>query len=142
MDKQTIIDIAQLIASFLTGVAGFFLGGLDNLLIILVCASVMDFGTGIFKAFYDEKLNSTVSYKGIIKKFGIYIVVALACMIDQYIGANFLREAVIAFYIINEALSVLENWGKMGLPLPERLKSALAQLQEENIQNLEKKQLK
>ena len=138
MDKLTFLDITQLVASFLAGVAGFFLGGLDKLLFILVGASVADFVTGILKAFYDKKLNSTVSYKGIIKKFGIYIVVALACMIDQYIGANFLREAVIAFYIINEALSVMENWGKMGLPLPERLKSALAQLQEENMENLEK----
>lgn len=134
MDKTTLLDMAQLAASFAAGAAGYLLGGLDNLLTFLIWASVADFVTGLCKAFHDKKLNSTVSYRGIIKKFGIYIVVALAYLIDQYLGAHFLRETVIAFYIFNEALSVLENWGKMGLPLPEQLKTALVQLQAENAE--------
>lgn len=142
MDKTTIIDVAQYISAFLAGIAGYCLGGLDKLLTLLILASIADFITGLCKAFHDKKLNSTVSYRGIIRKFGIYIIVALAYLIDQYLGAHFLRETVITFYIFNEALSVLENWGKMGLPLPEQLKTALAQLQTENTENIGKNQLK
>ena len=142
MDKTTLLDMAQYISAFLAGIVGYCLGGLDKLLTLLILASAADFVTGLCKAFHDKKLNSTVSYRGIIRKFGIYIVVALAYLIDQYLGAHFLRETVIAFYIFNEALSVLENWGKMDLPLPEQLKTALSQLQAENTENIGKKQLK
>ena len=99
MDKLTFLDITQIAASFFTGIAGYLLGGFDKLLTFLIFASVADFVTGLCKAFHDKKLNSTISYRGIIKKFGIYIIVAMAYMIDQYIGAHFLRETVIAFYL-------------------------------------------
>ena len=138
MDKTTLLDMAQLAASFAAGAAGWVMGGLDQLLLILVVITIFDVITGVCQAFHNKEVNSSIGYRGIIRKVGIFVLVGVMHMVDLYMGVNFLRETVIAFYIFNEALSVLENWGKMGLPLPEQLKTALAQLQTEKTETLEK----
>ena len=66
-----------------------------------------------------------------MRKIGIYIIVALACLLDKLMGTNLvLRGATIGFYIVIEATSILENWSKMDLPLPKIIREALKQLSE------------
>ena len=78
----------------------------------------------------DKKLSSEVGFRGIAKKVLIFLLVGIANILDvQVIGTgSVLRTAVIFFYISNEGVSLLENAGHLGLPIPEKLKDILAQL--------------
>ena len=120
----------QLVVSALGGWLGFFLGGLDGLLTALIAFVVIDYITGVMCAVIDRELNSAVGFRGIFKKIVIFTLVGIAHIMDsQVIGSGSgLRSAVICFYLSNEGLSILENSGKLGLPIPERLKEILAQL--------------
>lgn len=120
----------QLIFTAVGGWLGYFLGGCDGLLIALVVFSVVDYITGVMCAVADKKLSSEVGFKGICRKVLIFILVGIANILDvQVIGTgSILRTAVIFFYISNEGVSLLENAGHLGLPIPEKLKLVLAQL--------------
>ena len=78
----------------------------------------------------DKKLSSEVGFRGIAKKVLIFLLVGTANILDvQVIGSgSVLRTAIIFFYISNEGVSLLENAGHLGLPIPEKLKDVLAQL--------------
>ncbi len=107
-------------------------------LIVLVC---IDYLTGILAAYTEKKLNSEVGFKGIVKKICIFLMIALATVLDSSAGFGdpWLRTAVIMFFIGNEAISALENMGRLGVPLPEFLKAALEKLHQmhtaEKIEN-------
>lgn len=111
---------------------GWFLGDINGLIYALLAFVVCDYITGIVYACLTKSLSSEVGFKGIAKKVAIFMLVGLANLIDVYVvkqGAV-LRSAVILFYIANEGISLMENWGKLGLPLPEKLKEILQQLKE------------
>jgi toxin secretion/phage lysis holin len=124
----------QLVFSAIGGWLGFFLGGLDGLLTALIAFVVIDYITGVMCAILDRELSSTVGFQGIFRKIVIFTLVGIAHIMDtQVIGSGSgLRSAVICFYLSNEGLSILENTGKLGLPIPERLKAILAQLNSRN----------
>ena len=112
------------------GWLGFFLGGLDGMLIALIVFMVLDYVTGIMCAVLDKSLSSRVGFKGIFKKALILIMVGIANIVDMHVvgTGSALRGAVICFYLSNEGLSLLENAAYVGLPVPEKLKDILAQL--------------
>ena len=112
------------------GWLGWYLGGCDGLLYALLGFVVMDYITGVMCAIADKKLSSEVGFKGLCRKALIFILVGAANIIDvQIIGTgSVLRTAVIFFYISNEGLSLIENAGHLGLPIPEKLKAVLEQL--------------
>ncbi len=120
----------QLIFTAIGGWLGWFLGGCDGLLYALIAFVVVDYVTGVMCAVADKKLSSEVGFKGIAKKVLIFLLVGIANILDvQVIGSgSVLRTAVIFFYISNEGVSLLENAGHLGLPIPEKLKDILAQL--------------
>lgn len=120
----------QLIFAGLGGWLGWFLGGCDGLLFALVAFVVIDYITGIMCAVVDKKLSSAVGFKGIFKKVLIFALVGVGHILDtRIIGAgSVLRTAVIFFYLSNEGVSLLENAGHLGLPIPKKLKSILEQL--------------
>ena len=114
---------------FLGGCDGF-LGGCDGLLYALIAFVVIDYITGVMCAIINRELSSAVGFKGIFRKVLIFLLVGIANIIDvQVIGTGaVLRTAVIFFYISNEGVSVLENAGHLGLPIPEKIKTVLEQL--------------
>ena len=116
----------QLIFAGVGGWLGYFLGGCDGLLYALIAFVVVDY----ICAAADKKLSSEVGFRGIAKKVLIFLLVGIANILDvQVIGSgSVLRTAVIFFYISNEGVSLLENAGHLGLPIPEKLKDILAQL--------------
>lgn len=120
----------QLIFAGLGGWLGWFLGGCDGLLFALLAFVVIDYITGIMCAVVDKKLSSAVGFKGIFKKVLIFALVGIGHILDtRVIGAgSVLRTAVIFFYLSNEGISLLENAGHLGLPIPKKLKSILEQL--------------
>lgn len=120
----------QLIFAAVGGWLGYYLGGFDGLLYALIAFVVCDYVTGVMCAVADKKLSSEVGFKGIAKKIVIFILVAVANIIDTNVitqGA-ILRTAVISFYLSNEGLSLVENATHLGLPVPDKLKAVLAQL--------------
>lgn len=120
----------QLIFSAVGGWLGYFLGGCDGLLYALIAFVVIDYLTGVMCAIINRELSSAVGFKGIFRKVLIFLLVGIANIIDvQVIGTGaVLRTAVIFFYISNEGVSLLENAGHLGLPIPERVKTVLEQL--------------
>ncbi len=113
------------IASF-GGFCGYFLGGWDATLKILVTMAVIDYVTGIIAAGYNGELKSKVGFKGIAKKVVLFLLVGAAAQLDSALGSNnAIREATIFFFMGNELLSLLENAGRMGIPLPKALTNAV-----------------
>ena len=91
---------------------------------------VMDYISGVMCAIADKMLSSEVGFKGICRKVLIFVLVGIANILDvQVIGTgSVLRTAIIFFYISNEGISLLENAGYLGLPIPEKIKTVLEQL--------------
>lgn len=123
-------NMTQLAFAAVGGWLGWFLGGCDGLLYALIAFAVIDYITGIMCAIYDKNLSSSVGFKGICKKVLIFAIVGIGHIIDaQVIGTgSVLRTAVIFFYISNEGVSLIENAGHLGLPIPAKLKAVLEQL--------------
>ena len=120
----------QLAFAAIGGWLGWFLGGCDGLLYALIAFVVVDYITGIMCAVVDKKLSSAVGFRGIFKKVLIFTLVGIANILDvNVIGSgSVLRTAIIFFYISNEGVSLLENAGHLGLPIPAKLKAVQEQL--------------
>lgn len=112
------------------GFLSYWLGGWDILLKTIVFLAVVDYVTGLIKGVYLKILSSEIGFKGLLKKIVMFIVIAVAYVIQNLIGGTVpLREVVIMFYIANEALSLLEN-AAIFVPIPEKLKNILLQLRD------------
>ena len=120
----------QTAVTALGGILGYFVGGLDGLLTALIILMVLDYITGVMCAIIDKKLSSAVGFKGICKKVLILLLVGVANIVDVHVvgTGSALRGAVVCFYLSNEGLSLLENAAYIGLPVPDRLRTVLAQL--------------
>ncbi len=120
----------QAVITVIGGWLGYFLGGLDGLMIALVIFVVLDYVTGIMCAIADKKLSSSVGFKGICRKVLIFLLVGVAHIVDLHVvgSGSVLRGAVVCFYLSNEGVSMLENAAHLGLPVPEKLKVILEQL--------------
>lgn len=115
----------------------FLFGAFDLPLQILCVAVGLDYFSGMLKAFYLGEISSRVGYRGLIKKVGIFFVVIVAQMADLLLGMFVFRSAICLFFSANEMISVLENVGNMGIPIPKFLKDRLAQVQSENDEKKE-----
>ena len=131
----------QIIFTGVGGWLGYFLGGCDGLLYALVVFVVVDYITGVMCAINNKTLSSAVGFKGICRKVLIFLLVGIANVLDvQVIGTgSVLRTAVIFFYISNEGISLLENAGHLGLPIPEKIKVVLEQLHDRAEKEMEVK---
>ena len=116
-----------LIGGWITAV----LGGWDTALQVLVLFVVMDYITGMIAAWYEKRLNSRVGFRGIAKKILLFVPVALGYWLDVLLGQEILRSLAIFFYIANEGLSITENIGRAGVPIPVPLYNALEQLRKQ-----------
>lgn len=127
----------QFAITVLGGALGYFLGGLDGLLIALILFVVLDYITGVMVAIIDKELSSEVGFKGIFRKIIIFCLVGVAHIVDANIigTGSGLRTAVIFFYLSNEGLSILENSAHLGLPIPEKIKNVLTQLRDNEEHN-------
>jgi len=132
---KDIINILQIIVAAIGGTIGYFLGGLDGFLYALIAFVVIDYLTGIMVAILERKLSSEIGFRGIFKKVLIFSLVAVAHIIDSQLiqTGSAIRTAVIFFYLSNEGISILENTAKIGLPIPQKLRTVLDQLNKEEL---------
>ena len=115
------------------------LGGWDAMMRLLVWLMALDYITGWLVAAVWKKsnksesgtLNSKASFKGIIKKGMILAMVGVGVLLDNALGATSIRSMVVFFVIGNEGLSLLENFGLMGVPYPDSMKQVLEVLREQ-----------
>lgn len=123
----------------------YFIGGVDTMFIILCVFLLVDYITGLIVAIVFKnstktesgKLNSAVSFKGLCKKFFVVVLVGVAHLLDVALGTNFIRGGVVVAFISNETISIVENAGLMGIPIPKPLRKAIDILQEREEQTHE-----
>ncbi|MDR1116735.1 MAG: phage holin family protein [Oscillospiraceae bacterium] len=123
----------QLALSVLGGWIAKGMGGWDSALGCLLLFISLDYVTGTLVAavFRGSKktdtgaLSSAAGFKGICKKLAVLFLVAVAHAMDTLTGSGIIRNACVLFFIGNEGISILENIGLMGVPLPGKLKEAL-----------------
>ena len=115
----------------------------------LINLMVTDYATGLMVAIVHKskksrtgKLSSSVGIKGIFKKCGILIAVYLCVKLDNSLNIEYTAEMIVFFFIANEAISILENLGLLGVPYPKKLKKALEALNEEEEKNVKGKDSK
>jgi len=113
--------------------ASFLFGGWSALLNILLVCVVLDYVSGVLAAGKEGKLSSEVGLWGIPKKVAIFAVVAIAHLVDTALGdAHLFRDAAIFFYLANEILSITENLGRLGVPIPTVIQKAVEVLRQKS----------
>ena len=131
--KQTVCTVLGLIGS---GIAWAF-GGWDTALMALLVCMGVDYVSGSMVAlvFHNSRKTETGSYnsayglKGLCKKCLMLLFVLAAVQIDLLMGADYVRDAVCIGFCVNECLSIVENLGLAGVPMPQAVTNALEQLQ-------------
>ena len=121
-------------------IAGIF-GEWSMLMTVLATAMVLDYISGVLVAAFGKSLktegghlDSKVGFVGLAKKALIIMIVLLATLLDKALGTNAMvfQTATVCYYIANEGISVVENAGLMGLPVPDVVKRALEQMKEKD----------
>ena len=127
-------DIIKGILAAICTAVGFLFGSADGLIIALVVLIVMDYISGVMAAAVEKRLSSEVGAKGIAKKVFMLLIVAVANIVDiNVIGeGHVLRAVTVVFYIANECISLIENAGRLGVPVPKKLLDVLAQLKDKD----------
>lgn len=126
-------NIIKIVFSSIVSALSFALGGFDATLQSLIIVIIIDYITGIIKSYKNKELSSKIGVFGIIKKVCFLFLVAIGVVVDRVTNANgLIRNFVIYYLIANEGLSILENLGNIGVPIPDPLKKALQQLKKDN----------
>ena len=111
-------------------------GGWDGAMTTLIIFMGIDYLTGIIVAGVFKKSNKTeggalesrAGFKGLCRKGGMLLIVLIAVRLDMSLGTNYLKDMVVIAFVSNEALSVVENAGLMGVPVPKKLLNAIESL--------------
>jgi toxin secretion/phage lysis holin len=105
---------------------GFFMGGMDQLLSAFLVFMLADYITGMLAAASKGKLSSKQGLKGVAKKVGMLFFIIIAVQMDLITGqGDVMRNAVLLFLVGVEGISILENLGELGLPIPAVIKNTL-----------------
>jgi len=131
---EDMIEHIRLILAFVGGILGCIFGGFNSLIYALTAFVAIDYITGVLLAIRDKKISSEVGYRGIVRKFLIFLIVSMGNIMDNYVlgTGSTLRTLVIMFYLANEGISILENAGLLGLPIPKKLREAIEKLNSSN----------
>ena len=118
------------------GVATYMFGGWPSILQGLLYMVIADFISGIMAAGTEGKLRSSVGLVGIARKVFIFVIISIAHQVDVVLGdQNMLRDAAVYFYMANELLSIIENGGRLGVPMPDSFKQAVEVLKRKGGSN-------
>ena len=129
-------------AGVIGGMISQAFGGWDAALITLLLFMAVDYLSGLIVAGVFQasdksasgSLSSIACWQGLLKKGMTLIIVLVAARLDIVLGTAFVRDAVVIAYVVNETISIIENAGLMGLPVPDVIMSAIEQLQGKNEQ--------
>lgn len=124
-------------AGVIGGMISQAFGGWDAALITLLLFMAVDYLSGLIVAGVFQasdksasgSLSSVACWQGLLKKGMTLAIVLVAARLDIVLGTAFVRDAVVIAYVVNETISIIENAGLMGLPVPDVIMSAIEQLQ-------------
>lgn len=136
--KGAIMSVIGLIGGWLVNM----FGGWDTAMIALCTFMAVDYITGLIIAGVFKKspkscnggLESKAGIRGLVRKGTMLLIVLVSAQLDIMLGSTFVRSAVIIGFCANETISIIENAGLMGIPIPEKLKAAIAMLNEKEEQ--------
>ena len=125
-------NIFKSIMAGICTVLSFLFGDMEGLMIALIALIILDYISGVIAAAVEKRLSSEVGAKGIAKKIFVLLIVALANIVDiNVIGdGHVLKTVTVVFYICNECISLIENAGRIGVPVPKKLLDVLEQLRD------------
>lgn len=111
----------------------YLFGGWDEALMTLIIFMTIDYITGLVVAGVFKKssktesgaLESKAGWKGLCRKCATLLFVLVGAQLDRVIGSDYIRNAVIIAFITNELISIVENAGLMGLPIPRAIINAI-----------------
>lgn len=123
----------QIMAAICTLIS-FLFGDIEGMMVALIALIVLDYISGVIAAAVEKRLSSEVGAKGIAKKIFMLLIVALANIVDiNVIGdGHVLKTVTVVFYICNECISLIENAGRIGVPVPKKLLDVLEQLRDKD----------
>lgn len=118
-----------------SAVASWF-GGFDAGLKTLLVFMAIDYVSGLIVAGVFHKspksangaLESKAGWKGLLRKGGTLLVVLICSRLDVMFGTSFVRDAAVIAYVVNESISILENLGLMGVPIPTVVRNSIEAL--------------
>lgn len=112
-------------------IVSFMFGGWTALLSLFFFVIVLDYISGLGAAIISgQGLSSAIGYRGLIKKFFMVLIIALSHQLDKVMGTDVIMYGSLYFFIANELISIVENYGRMGLPLPPQIKNIIKSLKE------------
>lgn len=136
MDKIGLDNFISLLLGEVATIFIFLVGEIDIALVCLLIAIILDYISGMIKAYTTKQLSSKIGFRGILKKLGILVLVMLAVLVDRVTGeSGAIRTLVIYYFVANEGLSIIENLGLAGLPIPKSIKEALKALKKQGDGN-------
>lgn len=114
------------------GIAALF-GGWTSAMTTLIIFMVIDYATGIIVAGVFHRsgksksgaLESRAGFKGLCRKGMILLILLVACRLDFMLGTGYIKDCVCIAFVVNETLSIIENAGLMGVPIPQVLIKAI-----------------
>lgn len=137
--KETIFTAVGVIGAFIASLYGGWTSGMTTLVILMI----IDYLTGLLvaavfgksKKTADGKLESRAGWKGLVRKCVTLLMVLVATRLDMMIGTSFVRDATVIGFSANELLSIVENAGLMGVPMPAAITNAVEVLQNKAQEN-------
>ena len=133
-------EVSEFMIAGIVGISGWFFGGLDGFIKVLIACTVIDYITGVCRAGSEGKISSAVAFRGIARKIVMFFLVGIAHIIDKHMlnDNQALKVAVCLFYIGNEGISIIENAEKLGVPIPKFLHGKFLKFTEHNEEKEEK----
>lgn len=126
-------SLIKSVVSFIATTLIYLLGGWDIALQSLIIIIILDYLTGISKGYVTKKLNSSIGFRGIVKKLLMLCIVAVSVIVDRIMGQTGMIRTLIIYYLVaNEGLSIIENLSEMNIIIPSFLKEKLEQIKDNN----------
>lgn len=133
MRKNILVTIIGILGSAITSIFGGWSAAMTTLVIFMA----IDYFTGLITAGVFHKsaktdsgtLESRAGFKGLCRKGAMLLIVLVACRLDLTLSTTYIKDAVIIAFIANETISIIENAGLMGVPIPDTIKNAVDVLQ-------------
>ena len=134
--KEMILTVTGCFGAAIAAVFGGWSAGLTTLIIFMA----VDYATGLIVAGVFHRspksdggaLESRAGWKGLVRKGMTLLIVLIACRLDVMLGVNYIRDAVVIAFVVNETLSIIENAGLMGVPIPAAITKAIEMLREKS----------
>ncbi|ULO09685.1 phage holin family protein [Paenibacillus sp. 19GGS1-52] len=131
--------ILKLIIGLISGIVSWLIGGLGLVFTVLLALQMIDFITGLMVGIYEKNINSRIGTKGLIRKTYVILLIGAVYMVESaMLGSHgIITDGISASFCLVEFVSIVENGGKMGVPLPDKVKNLILVLKNKDKSEVE-----